>query len=107
MTPASLAACRRALARHRQPRLRDRLAADEIRVVPNRARLADEKALHFVAFLAGEDRELLGRFDAFGGHRKAELARERDRRTNDRPGIEIALEVRDEGSIDLDLGERE
>src|SRR5579885_2918712 len=86
-------------------RARRRLAADDVGVILDRQRPADEIALDLAALLAGEEFELLLGLDAFRHHWQIEPAAERDDGANDGDRLLAVREVGDEGLVDLDLVE--
>ena len=80
---------------------------DEALEVARRHRLAEVVALHLVAALALEERQLCDGLDALGAGPHAQAVAETDHGAHDRVGIGPGLERGDERAIDLDLVERE
>ena len=82
------------------------LATDHFGVMVDREWPPDEIALHFVAILLREERELILGFDALGEHRQFQPAGETDHGADDRRGLRVGSQFRYEGLVDLDLVER-
>src|SRR5260370_22439156 len=82
-------------------------ARDEAERLGGRARRACQIALHFGAAGAPHDVELLFGLDAFRGRLDAETRAKAGDRPNDDRAVTVAVDVLDEGAVDLDLVERE
>src|SRR5258708_1013553 len=80
-------------------------AANQRGVLSDRLRFADKIALHRVAALVREERELLLSFHALGDDRHFEAVAEADHSPNDRRRLRIVSEIDDESAIDLDFVE--
>src|SRR6185437_16565528 len=82
-------------------------APDQIGIVRDRLRPADEIALDLVTRFAGEKLELFGGLHALRHHRQIEPAPESDHRAHDGDGLLAVRKIGDEGPVDLDLVEWE
>src|SRR3981081_1479164 len=83
------------------------LAAGQFGIVGDRKRVADQKTLHFITKLFGEECELRGVLDTLGAHRQLKAASEPDDGADDGRRLRIPFQIRDEGLVDLDLIEGE
>ena len=72
-----------------------------------RGRFAQKKALHLVAAVLTQERQLQLGLDPFGDHRLAQALGQRDHREDDRLVLGVAADVLHEGPVDLDLGYRQ
>lgn len=82
-------------------------AADELGIGLDRLRLPGEIALHLVAALQRQERELAFGLDALGENRNVQAVPERDDGAHDRHRMVIIVEIANEDPVDLDLLERE
>src|SRR6266478_9483836 len=80
-------------------------AADQRGVLSDRLRSADKIALHRIAALVREERELLLGFHALGDDRHLQAVAQADHGPNDRRRLVIASEIHDESAVDLDFVE--